>query len=86
MTERSKRFIGQVVAMLRSIDKDYYGVKNKTEEDDVLDWKHCSTDEWLWGNWEFDQMKTIVYAGNSQTADTKVESNSALWWFWFRCC
>ena len=66
--------------MLRSIDEDDSGGESETEEDIVLDWELCSSDEM--GDDEkaeqFDDTQPIVDIDDLQTADTNLETHSAL--------
>ena len=66
--------------MLRSVDEDDSGGESETEEDIVLDWELCSSDEMSDDEEaeQFDDTQPIVHIDDLQTADTNVETHSAL--------
>ena len=66
--------------MLRSIDEDDSGGESETEEDIVLDWELCSSDEMsdVEEAEQFDDTQPIVHVDDLQTADTNLETHSAL--------
>ena len=66
--------------MLRSIDENDSGGESETEEDIVLDWEFCSSDEMRDDEEaeQFDDAQPIVDIDDLQTADTNLETHSAL--------
>ena len=65
--------------MLRSVDENDFGGERETEEDIVLDWELCSSDQMSDDEAEqFDDTQPIVRIDDLQTADTNLETHSAL--------
>ena len=66
--------------MLRSIEEDDSGGESETEEGVVLDWELCSSDEMSDDEEaeQFDHTQPIVHIDDLQTADTNIETHSAL--------
>ena len=66
--------------MLRSVDEDDSGGESETEEDIMLDWKLCSSDEMSDDEEaeQFDDTQPIVHIDDLQTAETNLETYSAL--------
>ena len=66
--------------MLRSVDEDDFEGESETEEDIVLDWKLCFSDQMSDDEEaeQFDDTQLIVHIDDLQTANTNLETHSAL--------
>ena len=66
--------------MLRSVDEDDSEGESETEEDIVLDWEVSSSDQMSDDEEaeQFDDTQPIVHIDDLQTANTNLETHSAL--------
>ena len=66
--------------MLRSVDEDDSEGESETKEDIVLDWELCSSDQMSDDEEaeQFDDTQPIAHIDDLQTANTNLETHSAL--------